>query len=45
MDFLDEEIMEFRKSAKKSKYNSLETGMYIKDRLIHFKETRICHWG
>ncbi len=41
MDFLDEEIMEFRKSAKKSKYNSLETGMYIKDRLIHFKETHV----
>ena len=41
MDFLDEEIMEFRKSAKKSKYNSLETGMYIKDRLIRFKETQI----
>lgn len=41
MDFLDEEIMEFRKSAKKSKYNSLETGMYIKDRLIHFQETHV----
>lgn len=41
MDYLDKEIMEFRKSAKKSKYNSLETGMYIKDRLVHFKETRV----
>ncbi|MDE6388740.1 MAG: hypothetical protein K2L82_13160 [Lachnospiraceae bacterium] len=41
MDFLDEEIMEFRKSAKKSKYNSLETGMYIKDRLVHFEETQV----
>lgn len=41
MDYLDKEIMEFRKSAKKSKYNSLETGMYIKDRLVHFKETQV----
>lgn len=41
MDFLDEEIIEFRKNAKKSKYNSLKTGMYVKDRLIHFKETQV----
>lgn len=41
MDYLDEEVMQFRKSAKKSKYNSLETGMYIKDELVHFKEVRV----
>ncbi len=41
MDYLDKEIMEFRKSAKKSKYNSLETGMYIKDMLVHFEETQV----
>ena len=40
MDYLDEEVMRFRKSAKKSKYNSLETGMYIKDELVHFKEVQ-----
>lgn len=38
MEYLDEEVLKFRKSVKKEKYNSLETGMYIKDELIHFKE-------
>lgn len=41
MDYLDEEVMQFRKNAKKSKYNSLETGMYIKDELVHFKEVHV----
>ncbi len=41
MDYLDEEILKFRNSVKKNKYNSLETGMYIKSELIHFSETRI----
>ncbi|MCH5258671.1 MAG: hypothetical protein J1F18_02900 [Lachnospiraceae bacterium] len=41
MDYLDEEVMQFRKSAKKSKYNSLESGMYIKDEIIHFKEVQV----
>ena len=41
MDYLDREIMEFRRSAKKSRYNSLETGMYIKDRLVHFERVQV----
>ena len=41
MDYLDKEVLEFRKSAKKSRYNSLETGMYIKDRLTCFEEVHV----
>lgn len=41
MDFLDEEVVEFRKSSRKGQYNTLETGMYIKDELVHFKEFKI----
>ncbi len=41
MDYLDEEILKFRNSVKKDKYNSLETGMYIKSELVHFSENRI----
>lgn len=41
MDFLDEEILEFKKSIKKNKFNTLESGMYIKDEIVHFTETEI----
>lgn len=41
MEYMDEEIIEFRKSAKKSKYSTLDTGIYIKDELVHFKEMRV----
>lgn len=41
MDYLDKQVLEFRKSAKKSRYNSIETGMYIKDRLVHFEKVHV----
>ena len=41
MDYLDKEVLEFRKNAKKSRYNSLETGMYIRDRLTFFEEVHV----
>lgn len=36
-EFFDEKILEYRKRARKEKYNSLETGMYIKDELVQFE--------
>ena len=36
-DFFDEKILEYRKRARKEKYCSLETGMYIKDELVQFE--------
>lgn len=41
MKYLDEEVLKFRNSIKKSKYNTLETGIYIKDELVNFKEVKI----
>lgn len=39
MAFLDEEVLKARKSVKRSEYNTLENGIYIKDELVHFAET------
>lgn len=36
-EFLDEKIVEFRNRARKEKYCTLETGMYIKNELILFE--------
>lgn len=36
-EFFDEKILEYRKRARKEKYCSLETGMYIKDELVQFE--------
>lgn len=38
MEYLDEEVLEFRKSLKKNKYCSIEKGVYIGDEIIHFEE-------
>lgn len=35
-EFFDKKILEYRKRARKEKYHSLETGMYIKDELVQF---------
>jgi len=40
-EFFDEKILEYRRKARKEKYNSLETGMYIKDELITFSEVNL----
>lgn len=36
-EFLDEKIVEFRNRARKEKYSTLETGMYIKNELVDFE--------
>lgn len=36
-EFLDEKIVEFRNRARKEKYCTLETGMYIKNELVDFE--------
>ncbi len=36
MDFLDKDILEYRKNAKKSNFNTLQTGIYINDELVRF---------
>ena len=36
-EFYDEKILEYRRNARKEKYCSLETGMYIKDELVRFE--------
>lgn len=42
MNYLDREKLEFCKnSMKKSSYNSLGTGMYNKNRLIHFEKVHV----
>ena len=33
MDYLDEQILELKRQQKKEKYQSLETGFYIRDEL------------
>jgi len=40
-EFFDEKILEYRRKARKEKYNSLETGMYIKDELVHFERNEL----
>lgn len=40
-DFFDEKILEYRKRARKEKYCSLETGMYIKDELVQFERRKL----
>ncbi len=42
-DFFDEKIVEFRRRARKEKYSTLETGMYIKDELVEFKTQKLFH--
>ena len=37
-EFFDEKILEYRRRARKEKFSSLETGMYIKDELVTFSE-------
>lgn len=36
-DFFDEKILEYRRRARKEKYSTLETGIYIKDELVQFE--------
>lgn len=37
MDFFDEKILELRENARKEKFSSLETGMYIKNEKVEFE--------
>ena len=37
MDYLDEQILELKRQQKKEKYQSLETGFYIRDELLEFE--------
>ncbi|WP_318709396.1 hypothetical protein [Candidatus Acetatifactor stercoripullorum] len=39
-EFLDEKILEYRRRAREEKYNSLETGMYIKNELVQFERKK-----
>lgn len=41
MDFLDKDILEYRRNMKKSRFNALQTGIYINDELIHFHAIKI----
>lgn len=40
-DYLDKDILESRKMIRKSKYNTLQTGIYINDEVVHFTAARI----
>lgn len=40
-EFLDEKILEYRRRARKEKYSSLETGMYIKNELVQFERKEL----
>lgn len=40
-EFFDEKILEYRKRARKEKYHSLETGMYINDELVQFERQEL----
>lgn len=42
-EFFDEKIVEFRRRARKEKYSTLETGMYINDELVEFKRQKLFH--
>lgn len=37
MDYLDEQILELKRQQKNEKYQSLETGFYIRDELLEFE--------
>lgn len=37
MDFFDEKILELRDNARKEKFSTLETGMYIKNEKVEFE--------
>lgn len=39
--FLDEKIIEYRNKARKEKYSTLETGMYIKNELVSFERKEL----
>lgn len=41
MEYLDEEVLKFRKSVRKSNYDTLESGIYINDELVHFSEVML----
>ncbi len=41
MDFLDKDILEYRKNRKTSKFNNLQTGIYVNDEVIHFVAIKI----
>lgn len=40
-EFFDEKILEFRKLARKEKYDSLDTGMYVNNELVTFSEIKL----
>lgn len=40
-EFFDEKILEYRRRARKEKFSSLETGMYINNELITFSEIQL----
>lgn len=40
-EFFDEKILEYRRRARKEKYSTLETGMYIKNELIQFENNKL----
>ena len=42
-EFFDEKILEYRRRARKEKYSTLETGMYIKDELVKFERQKLFH--
>lgn len=41
MDFLDKDILEYRKNVKMEKFGTLQTGIYINDEVVHFTATEI----
>lgn len=41
MGFEDEKMITLRKEAYKKKYNSIETGIYVNNELIHFVESKL----
>ena len=44
MDYLDEQILELKRQQKKEKYQSLETGFYIRDELLDFERVLHCKY-
>lgn len=40
-DYLDKDILESRKMIRKSKYNTLQIGIYINDEVVHFTAAKI----
>lgn len=41
MEYLDEEVLKFRKHLKRDAYNSIEDGVYIGDEIVQFKEVML----